>query len=76
MDGIHDLGGKQGFGPVRVLAELTANDLDSEYRQIAVIDREGRTSAYTGPKTRGAASATSRDRHVLTRVLTEISQII
>jgi uncharacterized Ntn-hydrolase superfamily protein len=43
----------QGFAPARVLDELIANDPDFAYRQIAVIDREGRTAAYSGPKTRG-----------------------
>src|SRR3954469_11545041 len=45
----------QGFAPARVLDELKANDPDYEYRQIAVIDRNGVAAAYTGPKTRGWA---------------------
>jgi uncharacterized Ntn-hydrolase superfamily protein len=45
----------QGFTPAHVLAELSANDPDATYRQIAVIDREGRAVAYSGPKTRGWA---------------------
>ena len=32
---------EQGFGPSRVLDELSANDPDFAYRQIAVIDRDG-----------------------------------
>jgi uncharacterized Ntn-hydrolase superfamily protein len=43
----------QGFTPAHVLGELAANDPDVEYRQIAVIDREGRVAAYSGPKNRG-----------------------
>ena len=43
----------KGFTPARVLDELAANDPDFEYRQIAVIDRQGNTAAYSGPKTRG-----------------------
>lgn len=43
----------QGFTPVRVLEELSANDPDVAYRQIAVIDREGQAAAYSGRKTRG-----------------------
>jgi uncharacterized Ntn-hydrolase superfamily protein len=46
---------EQGFGPQRVLDELQANDADFAFRQIAVIDRNGNTAAYTGPKTRGWA---------------------
>lgn len=43
----------EGFAPARVLDELKANDPDFAYRQIAVIDRDGRAAAYSGPKTRG-----------------------
>jgi len=44
---------EQGFGPARVLDELAANDPDFAYRQIAVIDRDGKAVAHSGPKTRG-----------------------
>ena len=43
----------EGFTPERVLEELKANDPYFEYRQIAVIDREGNAAGYSGPKTRG-----------------------
>ncbi len=43
----------EGFSPQRVLDELAGNDPDFAYRQIAVIDRDGRAVAYSGPKTRG-----------------------
>ncbi len=43
----------EGFKPQHVMDELAANDPDFAYRQIAVIDREGRVAAYSGPKTRG-----------------------
>jgi uncharacterized Ntn-hydrolase superfamily protein len=43
----------KGFMPARVIDELAANDSDFAYRQIAVIDREGRAAAYSGAKTRG-----------------------
>ena len=42
-----------GLAPARVLEELKANDANAEYRQIAVIDREGQAIAYSGPRTRG-----------------------
>ncbi len=45
----------QGYMPQHVLDELKANDPYHEYRQIAVIDRTGRTVAYSGPKNRGWA---------------------
>jgi uncharacterized Ntn-hydrolase superfamily protein len=44
---------EQGFGPARVLYELSANDPDFAYRQIAVIDRDGKAVVHSGPKTRG-----------------------
>lgn len=43
----------KGFTPRRVLDELAANDPDVDYRQIAVIDREGRVAAFSGAKNRG-----------------------
>jgi uncharacterized Ntn-hydrolase superfamily protein len=43
----------EGFTPAGVLDELAANDPDFAYRQIAIIDREGRAVAHSGPKTRG-----------------------
>ena len=45
----------QGYTPQRVLDDLKANDLNHEYRQIAVIDRNGRVAASTGAKNRGWA---------------------
>jgi len=53
-----------GFTPARVLAELSANDPDAEYRQIAVVDREGRAAAYSGPKTRGYSGHRIGDGYV------------
>ncbi|MBM3648891.1 MAG: DUF1028 domain-containing protein [Alphaproteobacteria bacterium] len=44
---------EQGLAPARVLDELIANDPDSAYRQIAVIDRRGEAVAVSGAKTRG-----------------------
>ena len=43
----------QGFAPARVMQLLEANDPDHAYRQIAIIDREGKVAAHTGAKTRG-----------------------
>lgn len=55
---------EQGFSPERVLGELKANDPDFAYRQIAVVDRDGRAAAYTGPKTRGWAGHKVGDGYV------------
>ena len=42
----------QGFPSAQVLAELIGNDPNSDYRQIGVVDREGKAVAHTGAKTR------------------------
>lgn len=43
----------KGLAPARVLDELRANDSDADYRQIAIVDRDGQAAAYSGPRTRG-----------------------
>ena len=43
----------QGLGPDAVMARLEANDVDFDYRQIGIIDRDGKAVAHTGPGTRG-----------------------
>jgi len=45
----------EGFLPARVMAMLEANDSEHAYRQIAIMDREGRIAAHTGPGCRGWA---------------------
>jgi uncharacterized Ntn-hydrolase superfamily protein len=40
---------QQGLAPTGVMAALKAGDPDHDWRQIAIIDREGRTAAHTGP---------------------------
>jgi uncharacterized Ntn-hydrolase superfamily protein len=42
----------QGFGPAHVLRMLEQNDPNHDYRQIAIIDREGNGAAHTGAGTR------------------------
>jgi uncharacterized Ntn-hydrolase superfamily protein len=54
----------KGFMPARVLEELELNDPDFAYRQIAVIDREGRAVAHSGPKTRGYSGHQVGDGYV------------
>lgn len=39
---------EQGLGPAGVMAALKADDPDHDWRQIAILDREGRTAAHTG----------------------------
>ncbi|HEY0181808.1 MAG TPA: DUF1028 domain-containing protein [Rhodopila sp.] len=43
----------QGLLPARVMQALAANDTEHDYRQIAIMDREGRIAAHTGTGTRG-----------------------
>jgi len=38
----------QGFNPAHVMQVLESNDPDHEYRQIAILDREGNGAAHTG----------------------------
>jgi len=40
---------QQGMAPAGVMAALKADDPDHDWRQIAIIDREGKTAAHTGP---------------------------
>jgi uncharacterized Ntn-hydrolase superfamily protein len=43
---------EQGLGPAAVMQALERNDPDHAWRQIAIIDREGKTAAHTGSGTR------------------------
>ena len=43
----------QGLLPARVMQMLADNDAEHDFRQVAIMDREGRIAAHTGPKTRG-----------------------
>ena len=54
----------QGFTAARVVDELKFNDPNSEYRQIAVIDRSGHAVAYSGPKTRWWSGHKAGDGYV------------
>jgi uncharacterized Ntn-hydrolase superfamily protein len=42
----------QGLSPALVMRTLESNDPDHEYRQIAILDREGKGAAHTGSGTR------------------------
>jgi uncharacterized Ntn-hydrolase superfamily protein len=42
----------QGFTSAQVLAQLIGNDVNSGYRQIVVMDREGNAAAHSGAMTR------------------------
>jgi uncharacterized Ntn-hydrolase superfamily protein len=42
----------QGFTSAQVLAQLVQNDVNPDYRQIGVMDREGNVAAYSGTMTR------------------------
>lgn len=43
----------QGFTADYVLKQLEADDPDYDWRQIGIVDRDGRAVAHTGPGTRG-----------------------
>jgi uncharacterized Ntn-hydrolase superfamily protein len=43
---------EQGHGPASVMQKLEQNDPDHAWRQIAIIDREGKAAAHTGSGTR------------------------
>jgi len=43
----------EGFMPARVMEMFAANDSEHDYRQIAIMDRDGRIAAHTGAGTRG-----------------------
>ena len=45
----------QGYQPQRVMGMFAINDTEHSYRQIAIMDRDGRISAHTGPGCRGWA---------------------
>jgi uncharacterized Ntn-hydrolase superfamily protein len=45
----------EGYLPARVMQVLAANDSEHAYRQIAIMDREGRIAAHTGTGCRGWA---------------------
>lgn len=42
----------QGYTPKRIMEILAANDPEHDFRQIAIMDREGRTVGHTGEGTR------------------------
>jgi uncharacterized Ntn-hydrolase superfamily protein len=43
----------EGFLPARIMEMFAANDGEHDYRQIAIMDRDGRIAAHTGLGTRG-----------------------
>jgi len=45
----------EGLLPARVMEVFSANDSEHAYRQIAIMDRDGRIAAHTGPGCRGWA---------------------
>jgi uncharacterized Ntn-hydrolase superfamily protein len=45
----------QGYQPKHVMEMFATNDTEHSYRQIAIMDRDGRIAAHTGPGCRGWA---------------------
>jgi uncharacterized Ntn-hydrolase superfamily protein len=56
----------QGFAAGSVLAQLKSNDPDFAYRQIGVVDRDGKSAAYTGSGTRGWSGHVLGENYVAT----------
>jgi uncharacterized Ntn-hydrolase superfamily protein len=54
----------QGLTPARVMQLLEQNDPDHEYRQIAILDRDGTAAAHTGSGPRPWAGHTIGDGYV------------
>jgi uncharacterized Ntn-hydrolase superfamily protein len=54
----------QGFTPSHVLAEIIANDQNSDHRLIGIIDREGNAVAHTGAKTQPWSGSKSGQDYV------------
>jgi len=50
-----------GYKPARVLQELAGNDPFQDYRQTAIIDRDGSVAAFTGTRTRSWAGHRTGD---------------
>ena len=55
-----------GLTPTKVLKDLSEGDEFIEYRQIAVLDFDGRTAVYTGPRARSWAGHVVGVDHVAT----------
>jgi uncharacterized Ntn-hydrolase superfamily protein len=54
----------QGLTPARVMRLLEQNDPDHEYRQIAILDRDGTAAAHTGSGPRPWAGHTIGDGYI------------
>ena len=48
---------EQGYAPQQAVVELCANDPDHTARQIAIVDREGRTAVHRGARANAAATS-------------------
>jgi uncharacterized Ntn-hydrolase superfamily protein len=54
-----------GSSPVEVLAELEKSDEGFEYRQIGIVDRNGRVGVHTGKKNKNHKGAITGDGYVV-----------
>lgn len=45
----------QGYPPARVMEIFAGNDTEHGFRQVAIMDRDGKVAAHTGPGCRGWA---------------------
>lgn len=54
-----------GLAPEHVLEQLAREDSDFDYRQVGIVDIQGRTAVWTGPRCTGWAGAVSGPGYVV-----------
>lgn len=54
-----------GFSPDKILKELKESDEHFEYRQIGIVDKNGRAAVYTGIKCKDSSGAIAGDGYVV-----------
>jgi uncharacterized Ntn-hydrolase superfamily protein len=55
----------QGFGPGKVLAELSGDDPQFAYRQVGIVDTDGHTAVHTGAHTRPWSGQVTGDGYLV-----------
>ena len=57
-----------GLSPQEAIDEVVASEPDVEYRQLAAVDRQGRTAAFSGARTLGRHASADGDGAVPARM--------
>lgn len=72
-----------GLAPEHVIEQLAREDQDFDYRQVGIVDAQGRTAVWTGPECTGWAGALSGPGYVVLgnfltgpEVLAEMEQVV